>query len=323
MQRSGHIGSSTADECSVYFSGAPQSVTERQIRTLFETLGHVQGLRLIPSRNRPVMDGYVDFSDPNDAKAAVERLHGHLFSPSSAANAAEATSVVGGEFKLNVQLASNRKRMRNNRNAHKQGSDEEGEDGYGTGPPLNLPAHYRDPVSMVLRKVSASDAFEAVEQLRVIALEKPDETRELLEQHPALKVAVVEILQVAGKLPQHLPQEAFKTNASGSLRSALRSEDAHSRQPMSSSALGTASGVIPTTGGASAVLKSVMDTQAQIKPSAAAVSSLTTEQIIAQVEKLTEPQINKLMSMSDTDFLRVNEPKRSELKALQAYLLSL
>ena len=52
-----------AEDSSVYFSGAQQSVSENQIRVLFEQLGHVSGLRLVPNRSRPLVDGYVDFSD--------------------------------------------------------------------------------------------------------------------------------------------------------------------------------------------------------------------------------------------------------------------
>lgn len=407
MHRQGHFagassaGPSTAgaDDSSIFFAGAPASVTERDIRVLFERIGHVSGLRLIPSKTRPVTEGYVDFSDATDARAAVDRLNGHLFAAAagaSSAAAAEAASVIGGEYKLMVQLASVRKRQREGEmgggvgGGHHHGghggsfggggrgggrggmmrgggrggrgggfyrsephvpavfvpapdSDDEATVGGGpTAPPLCFPKHYTDPISQALaQNVSMRDAFDAVEQLRVLSLERPDETKELLDKHPALKVAVIQILQVAGTLPPMLPQEAFKAHGpTTNYRTHVRQTEAKARlaamggvpvaaapttAAASSSAASSAAPAAAVVSSASAPAPAVpvAAPQPAAAPAATAPQQFSSERLFEEVAKLSEAQLQKMKEMRPEAFDKLKEPTRSLFKQLNALLNSM
>ena len=325
-----HDADGDNEDANVRFSGAPATVSERQIRELFETAGHIVGIRLKRHETRDTAYGFVDFVDSKSARAAVKRLNGHLFSP-SAPLGDSGTGVIGGEFKLRVELVSDQKRQQR---AHTGASSSTVdvsattgiENGSMTlGPPLQFPSTFKDPISNALRKVSIADAYEAVEQLRVLALEKPHETRVLLEMNPALKVAAVMILQHADRLPLRLPKEALEA-ADGSdkpsfadlvqQQAAVATSGVAATTYFSSSTLaggggGAASSSSPFNQRASPLLAKPLPT-----------TTMTPAQLEAKVQGLTEAQLDKLLAMSPQDFERVPEPSRTQLMTLQQDLKS-
>jgi hypothetical protein len=182
---------------SVFFSGVPLGVSERQLRKLFGQSGHIVGFRIMPLLpGKEFMSGFVDYVDGKSADEAISQLDGHLF----------------GESKMKVTNASARKRPRQGDRHGGAGSDAQ----QPTGPMMDfkkgfqnlfLPGDQR--IEGALRQLPVADAYEAVEQLRILVLERPDDARTLLESNPQLAVAVIMILQHAGKLPvDHLPEEA-------------------------------------------------------------------------------------------------------------------
>lgn len=173
---------------SVFFSGVPLGVSERDIRKMFSQAGHVVGFRVMPLiPGKEFMSGFVDYVDGKSADEAISQLDGHLF----------------GESKMKVTSAASRKRARQS-NTGETGPLLEFKKGFQN---LFLPGDQR--IEGALRQLPVADAYEAVEQLRILVLERPEDARSLLEANPQLAVAVVMILQHAGKLPMdHLPEEA-------------------------------------------------------------------------------------------------------------------
>ena len=336
QQQQQHTGSTVAedaenDDANVFFSNAPASVTERQLRVLFETAGHIVGIRLKRHENKPTAFGFVDFADPKSARAAVKRLNGHLFSPSSVLGDS-GTGVINGEFKLRVVLSSDRLKQRNTgtsssvADASALAAATAGVDHTGSmtlGPPMQFPPSFKDPISNALRKVSIADAYEAVEQLRVLALEKPHETRVLLEMNPALKVAAVMILQHADRLPFRLPKEALEA-ADGSDKPSFA--DLVQRQA-SAATSGTAATYFSTTaasgatggeaGSASLFAPRPLGATSGLMAKPLPTTTMTPAQLEAKVQGLTEAQLEKLVGMSPQDLEKVPEPSRSQLRTLQ------
>ncbi|KAG5470617.1 hypothetical protein LSCM1_01863 [Leishmania martiniquensis] len=85
---------------------------------------------------------------------------------------------------------------------------------------MQFPRFFTDPIlgrdgSLVLdalRGMATEEAYAAVEQLRVLALERPNEAKRLLHNNPALKSAVVMTLQHAGRIPfGSLPRDAYQS----------------------------------------------------------------------------------------------------------------
>jgi RNA recognition motif-containing protein len=64
----------------IYVGNLPFSVTEEELRELFEQHGTVHSVRLIDDKHtgRPRGFGFVDMDDA-EARAAIEALHGHYF----------------------------------------------------------------------------------------------------------------------------------------------------------------------------------------------------------------------------------------------------
>lgn len=177
---------------------------EAEIRDLFERCGRVLNLRFVDpekesvpvpqqrGRNAKKNDthiGFCDFTDEASARTCVDRLNGFM---------------LDAAHRLRVVL-SERKRPR-----------EDGTDGDPVGEPFLrdsalLPAD--DPIQQQLVKMDVAELYEAVEQLRVLCIEKRSQAAALLEVNPQLRYAVTLILQHAGHLPKDLPPEASQAIA--------------------------------------------------------------------------------------------------------------
>lgn len=200
-----------ATNCSVFFTGVPLSITSAALRPHFESVGRVLDFRLLgPPPGKDFRYGEVDYADEKTAQVAIQRLNGHTF----------------GERAIRVAAVEVRYRKRGRR-----------DDVTGPGrrppppPPPSLPTvddrgrpvlqfskGFFDPVlgredSMVLdvlKRTAVEEAYEAVEQLRVLVMERPRDAHHLLQENPALVSAVIMILQHAKRIPfGPLPAEAF------------------------------------------------------------------------------------------------------------------
>ena len=198
---------------------------------------------------------------------------------------------------MRVTISTFRKRQRDQQNyhgdrrhAHHQGSD----DADHGGPYLDLKPGVVNPIlpadktiESALRACSVADAYEAVEQLRVLAMDRPEEASRLLARHPQLGVAVVMILQHAGKMPMGpLPPEAI-----------------------------------------SQTLTTVSNETASAAPQAAPVKKheALSEEVVAHVmkivESLPEEQVDRISKMTAEDFAKIPDPaQRLQLQTLQKQL---
>lgn len=263
------------------------------LRTLFSGCGHITGFRLVgPNPGSPYLFGSVDYMDAKSAADAVQLYHEHPFIQESILSELNAT-----EVKMKVTLSTYRKRARafeHGDRRHTAASTAEDADG---GPFLELKPGVVNPIlpadktiENALRTCPIADAYEAVEQLRVLAADRPDEAVQLLAQHPQLGVAVVMILQHAGKMPMGpLPAEALRPTVA-----------APQAPPQASSSSGSA---------------------------ASENSSQETlpDEVIAHVMKivasLPEEQVEQISKMTAEDFAKIPDPaQRLQLQTLQKQL---
>lgn len=224
-----------AANCSVFFRGVPLFVTQKELRPHFESVGRVLEFRLMgPSPGKDFRYGEVDYADEKTAQEAILRLHGHTF----------------GDRSMRVALLDSRFRKRGRKDAsgpHSFSSSGRGggwgssSAGVGTTPAVPLTDDrgrplmqfsrgFFDPVlgredSMVLevlKRTATEDAYEAVEQLRVLVIERPEDAQRLLQENPALISAVIMVLQHARRIPfGALPPEAFGTTSAGIKNTAI------------------------------------------------------------------------------------------------------
>jgi hypothetical protein len=284
--------------CSVFFNNVPVGVTERQLRTYFETTGHVVGLRLIqPQQGKECQFGFVDYLDPGSAAGAVSQLDGIELSGK----------------RMKVSLASSRKRDRRGAQVGSNiGPEDEEANPLPTGPLFSLPRGYQNPVlgadnpvDACLCRLPQVLVYEAVEQLRLLALERPTEAALLLEAYPQLRAATVTILQQAGKLPMGpLPSEALVALAD-------RSEQ-HSTAAPSASLKPNAA---PQAGAPGLSVE---------KPRAPVLDDETRRVVEAILEKLPPEKVEKLLTMTDSDVLKIPDVnQRRQVVMLRQHLLPL
>jgi nucleolysin TIA-1/TIAR len=61
----------------LYVGGLDQRVTEDVLRQIFETTGHVQGVKIIPDKNAKGYNyGFIEYDDPGAAERAMQTLNG-------------------------------------------------------------------------------------------------------------------------------------------------------------------------------------------------------------------------------------------------------
>jgi cleavage stimulation factor subunit 2 len=298
--------------CSVFFNNVPLGVTERQLRSYFETTGHVVGFRLIqPQPGRESQFGFVDYVDPGSASTAVKQLDGFE---------------LAGK-RLKVSLSSSRKRDRRGTQMVNPASaaDAGGEEAppLPTGPPFTLPRGYHNPVlgadnpvDACLVRLPQVLVYEAVEQLRLLALERPTEASLLLEAYPQLRAATVTVLQQAGRLPLGpLPSEALVAFADRGEQHATPAQ-----QPVGQLAKPAAAQLAST----------APATVTAAKPRAAAAAPPVmlddaTRKMVEQIlEKLPPEKVEKLLAMTDADVLKIPDPgQRRQVAMLRQHLLPL
>ena len=265
----------------------PIGISERQLRTYFESAGHIIGLRLIqPQQGKDSQFGFVDFLDPSSATDAVSQLDG---------------LELGGK-RLKVSLAAQgRKRDRQDKkgDAAVVAGGDDGE-AVMSGPPFALPRGYQNPilgndnpVDACLIQMPQVELYEAVEQLRLLALERPTEAALLLEAYPQLRVAVVTILQQAGKIPMG----PLPTNA---LVSLAERNELNSATPAAAPAAASAPASVPD-----------MDDETR----------RTVEQIL---ESLPPEKVERLLTMTDADVGKIPDlNQRRQVTLLRQHLIPL
>ena len=135
--------------------------------------------------------------------------------------------------------------------------------------------------------------YEAVEQLRLLALERPTEAALLLEAYPQLRVAVVTILQQAGKIPMG----PLPTNA---LVSLAERNELNSATPAAAPAAASAPASVPD-----------MDDETR----------RTVEQIL---ESLPPEKVERLLTMTDADVGKIPDlNQRRQVTLLRQHLIPL
>lgn len=249
---------------SVFASNIPDSMSEDAIVELMQRSGRVVSIRMMVSQKRTAAPNTVvafcDFADAISARSAVSALNGYTFANGT---------------RMAVKLAD-RKRDRH-------ASDEvDTRVRFVEGSSLGLAG---DPIQVALSKLPVEDLYEAVEQLRLLSVERPAVARQLLANNPQLRYAVVLILQHAGRVPLQLPREAIFGEVAAS-----------------HAAPTTAAEAAPSTG-ASATPANDMFAEA--------------ERAIAQ---LTQEELTKLLMLTDADFAGFPPAEGAHLRALQAEL---
>ncbi|KAG5471035.1 hypothetical protein CUR178_02342 [Leishmania enriettii] len=227
---------------------------------------------------------------------------------------------------------------------------------------MQFPRVFTDPIlgregSLVLdalRDMATEEVYAAVEQLRVLALERPNDAKRLLHNNPALKSAVVMTLQHAGRIPfGSLPRDAYQSRRAAEAESELaRPPPAQQPTPQPQAAPQTpqnppAQPPQPAKKEAKSTAKSVeargarkLDTAAggasassTTAPSAAPMSSLPQstpmteaerDEVLELIQNMSEEDVERVLTMSAGDLAQVPDPaQRKQLEELQKRLLEM
>lgn len=271
----------------VFFTGVPLTVEKSKLRQHFESVGHVVDFRLFdPAPGKDFRHGLADYMDDRTAAEAISRLNGITF----------------GERAIRVTMATTRSGTGGGggckRRRDAQGGGRVEAEGRGG---IMFPRGFVDPVlgreeSLVLdclRGLSTTDAYEAVEQLRVLAIERRKDAKALLDENAALRSAVVMILQHAGRLPTgSLPAEAYQVTTAATASSAEETR----RSEWSSS---DAKLVKPTT-------------------------EEQRDEVMHLISNLSEADVERILTMSAADLQQVPDlPQRRQLQVLRDRLLEM
>ncbi|GET91556.1 hypothetical protein, conserved [Leishmania tarentolae] len=229
---------------------------------------------------------------------------------------------------------------------------------------MQFPRFYMDPIlgrdgSLVLdalRNMATEEAYSAVEQLRVLALERPNEAKRLLQNNPALKSAVVMTLQHAGRIPfGSLPRDAYQSRkaaeAEAELAHALPPQQstppqqptlptpqqtpqktpAESPKPAKKEAKSmTKSGEAraprkrdtATSSASSAAAPSV--SQTSLVPQLTPMTEAERDEVLELIQNMSEEDVERVLTMSARDFAQVPDPaQRRQLEVLQKRLLEM
>ncbi|CCW70694.1 unnamed protein product [Phytomonas sp. Hart1] len=292
----------------VFFTGVPLFVEKTKLRRHFDSFGRTIDFRVFdPVPGKDFRSGLVEYIDDRSAAEAITRLNGMLFGgrPMKVIAAALRTHH-GSPLHSPTGTCNSHGRGKRRREAG-TGSpvDAEGKELMG---PLKGGVH--EPVTggadaVVwdgLRQMTVEDAYEAVEQLRVLALEHRQDARALLEEIPALRAAVVMILQHAGRLPRNgeLPAEAFQ----------VRGGDSASSAPTLASAEGVAVITSSSSTGKSGSKARTTDAQK--------------EEVIQLIGKMSKEDVERILLMSDSDLAKVaDSAQQQQLRELRNRLIEM
>ena len=144
------------------------------------------------TRRGKTLYGFCDYTDALSAKAAVQHLNGKTLG--------------GSRIRLVIARPHGPPNPTGGAQDAKRPRDDQ--DGAAAVETLGLPP--TDPLNVALNEIPIAECYEAIEQLRLMVLEAPQDAACLLRDNPQLRVAAVAILQHAGRLPQTLPPEAFE-----------------------------------------------------------------------------------------------------------------
>lgn len=269
---------------SVFFSGVPLTANEGLLRKFFAQPGKVLKLRLVQAKpGSSFQSGFVDYLDLRTAQRAVADLNGKLFGD--------------GDVPIRVAMAHGSGAASKRPRSGEEGTSTEGGGSAAiSGVRVEFPRGYRNPllpgdacIEQALAHIPASEAYEAVERLRVYVLDYPQEARELLANNPQLAVAVVMILQHAGKLPRDaLPAEA------------IVEPGANSVEQLSSSAAAPSAPAAPA-------------------PTAAANQEVA--KVMDLISKMSKEQVEKIANMTPAQIDAIpNEGSRKQIAYLQKQL---
>ncbi|CCW62859.1 unnamed protein product [Phytomonas sp. EM1] len=274
----------------VFFTGVPLFMEKAKLRRHFDSFGRSIDFRMFdPAPGKDFRSGLVEYIDERSAAEAISQLNGMAF---------------GGRAMKVIAAAA----RTGNHGGNARGKRRREAPG-GGGPPVNaegremmtFPRSFHDPVLggeetavlEALRQMPVEDAYEAVEQFRVLALENRQEARALLEEIPALRSAVVVVLQHAGRLPVNaeLPAEAFQVRGGAPAEAA-----------------GIATTPLAARGGGG---KS-RTTEAQ------------KEEVIQLISKMSKEDVERILLMTDSDLARVADPaQQQQLRELRNRLIEM
>ncbi|AIO01109.1 hypothetical protein LPMP_322250 [Leishmania panamensis] len=233
---------------------------------------------------------------------------------------------------------------------------------------MQFPRFFTDPIlgregSLVLdalRGMATEEAYSAVEQLRVLALERPTEAKRLLHNNPALKSAVVMTLQHAGRIPfGSLPRDAYQSRKEAETEAEL-AQPPPPQQPMppppsvpqtsqtpqqtpqqhpaqslklakkepksaikSDEVHGTRKrGTAAGSASSSATASSVAQT-ALLQPSTP-MTEAERDEVLELIQNMSEEDVERVLTMSVRDLAQVPDPaQRQQLEVLQKRLLEM
>lgn len=300
----------------VFFTGVPLNVDKGKVRQHFESIGHVMDFKIFdPKPGIDYRHGLVEYMDERTAADAISRLNGTTFGD-RAMRVAEAKQR-GKDFKF-----------------AKRGREPGGSVGFGGDGPrrregMTFPRGFQDPVLGrgegivfdVLKSMTTEDAYEAVEQLRVLALERRRDARALLLDNPALRSAVVMILQHAGRLPlaggsgggSSLPPEAFQGSSATAYDGAANDDEADDAD---------GSGNANTEGAPSAKRQATEAEKEATKGEAAAKQQQ--DEVLEIISAMSEEDVDRILTMTSQDLAQVADPaQRRQLEVLRDRLIEM
>lgn len=300
----------------IFFSNVPLNVDKAKVRQHFESIGHVNDFRIFdPKPGIDYRHGLVEYMDERTAAEAISRLNGTAFGD-KAMRVAEAKER-GKDFKVNFN--------RRGRGGYEERRREA----------MAFPRGFQDPalgrgesaVLDVLKAMTTEDAYEAVEQLRVLALERRPDARAVLLENPALRSAVVMILQHAGRLPMagggggtsSLPPEAYQGSsssladgggASAENEDGATDEDGHPAKRAATEAAKDTSKAAASAGAGGA--------------SDGATTDVQRDEVIQILSAMSEADVDRVLNLTAQDLADVPDPaERRQLEVLRDRLIEM
>lgn len=303
---------------SVFFTGVPLAMDKSKLRQHFDSVGHTIDFRVMgPDPGKNFRYGVAEYMDGRTAEEAVTRLDNTMF----------------GDCPMRVRAAQQQQQQVHtmSREWRKRGREVPALPHSGVSQPhdrtsgdlLIFPRCCADPllgredstIIASMRGMTVKEAYEAVEQLRVLALERPDEARLLLEECPPLRSAVVLILQHAGRVPYGpLSPDAFKRNVESNTATTSTTTTTTSTKDMNAS---PASAVRPT-------VKSEVSSNTPAQRNVHPATDGQKDEVINLVRQMREEDIERILLMTNEDLAAVSDPQqRSQLGILRNRLLEM
>ena len=165
----------------VFFNNISPDTTEVDLYPLFQEAGHVKSVRIKRDRetNASMGFGFCEYMDIPSAKAALRTVAGR--------------PINGKAIKLDLADTAKSKRD----------LDMNDQD------PTRMRLPGGNAIQAALNNVHVAEVYEAVAQLRALAMEQPDVARKILSDNPQMSLAVLYTLQHMGVIPSEIPDEAF------------------------------------------------------------------------------------------------------------------